>query len=1100
MSRGRLSKLISVVITGVVSLSGLPSMVLADVINAPTYYSVQSDLSYEITTNITSSWINHESIDLVLTNTGSETIHNWYLTFDTPYNIDNIWNGSLYETDGNGTYTITSNGWNQDIHTGESVTVGITFSSDTETELSIDPEWYLLNTQATEVDASQYTLAYTEYSAWETGFTGQLTLTPQVDCQHWELSFTSNREITAASSAVLISEGDNNYAITHDENNMGLFASNAYNFGIQGDNTEDPLELSNVELTAVDLAYHLTDDVDANGVPDYLGFIGSGSIVEPTPTPTPMPTEEPTVIPTNVDSITPTELPTITAAPTTNPIEDFDFETDSDSDGLPDDYEDLIGTDKNNPDSDLDGLLDGVEYYYGYNPLSLDSDGNGINDSDEDIDSDGLSNIDEIIISTEIAIDDSDGDSLSDGEEINHYGTNPILYDTDSDGIGDGDELLIGKNPIDSSDGSTRIIQTMEQRIINDEDPAIDSVDITISLANRIDRVVDVRDYYNIDVYSTYVYGRVGSPLSFYCSEDFDTATVVIHYNEASLGETIENNLGVLWYDEESGFFIIQEQAEVDVDNNTVTVELNHFSTYVLVDLYRWNNPPITPAESIAGSIRTITWRTSGVYYADPVIETNAQGQLVLVGWANQTASPERYENTAWNKYLESHPNEVRAGTVDMRYIRDSWGGLYYIYTWNVYTTDEIYVDNDHDGVPDYWEINGIIPFNRSEEIYTSDIGVDDDNNSDEDDLSDLEEYGDIYIVSKSAIDESVSILLINTDGQEELDVNSSNYCLIREFAEALLNPGQSIAFCDPLSNPKDSDSDDDYLLDDVDATPLLKDYTDTNLGGGEFNPYVYDTGYIHVDNSPLNCNEYGYSVTYGGDQDWFGNITGDFIGDNTGIRLLFSLTGCGIIAVNDILLYLRSGTCTYDYDNYRNSIMETTDLFFNLNYNQYIPIDINELHYHTLVNVRMSFAYAQGTNSVINAFENGGYSSHREQATLDNYDIILSHIEDSLTADVPVVLFESDRLGDGINMYRGDYRNQRFYDGLYTFITDGTFAAHYHYHYVTVTGVIRDNITEDVWLRVQSWGKVYYINYMDFIEYNSESVLHDGFLYFLDR
>ena len=52
MNRGRLSKFISVVITGIIAISGLPSMVLADVINAPTYYSVQSDLNYEITTNI----------------------------------------------------------------------------------------------------------------------------------------------------------------------------------------------------------------------------------------------------------------------------------------------------------------------------------------------------------------------------------------------------------------------------------------------------------------------------------------------------------------------------------------------------------------------------------------------------------------------------------------------------------------------------------------------------------------------------------------------------------------------------------------------------------------------------------------------------------------------------------------------------------------------------------------------------------------------------------------------------------------------------------------------------------------------------------------
>ena len=76
----------------------------------------------------------------------------------------------------------------------------------------------------------------------------------------------------------------------------------------------------------------------------------------------------------------------------------------------------------------------------------------------------------------------------------------------------------------------------------------------------------------------------------------------------------------------------------------------------------------------------------------------------------------------------------------------------------------------------------------------------------------------------------------------------------------------------------------------------------------------------------------------------------------------------------------------------------------------------------------------------------------------------------------------------------------QTFYRELNSFISNEFENGALNFHYVTVTGVIRDNITEDVWLRVQSWGKVYYINYMDFIEYNSESVLHDGFLYFLDR
>lgn len=314
MNQGRFRKVVSVIVTGIIAISGLPCAVLADVINTPTYYSVQSGLEYEITTNVTSSWINHTSVDFVVSNTGDETIHNWYLTFNTPYVIDNIWNGALYETDGNGTYTITNNGWNQDVHPGETITIGATFSSTEEEALTIAPEWYLLNMQATVVDSSLYTLDYTEYSSWESGFTGQLTLQPQVDVQHWSLTFSSNRDITAVSSVVLNTEDDGSYEITHDENNMRLFANNSYNFGIQGVNTEDSLEFTNVELTAVDLAYHLTDDVDGNGIADYLDFIGGGSVLGPNPTPT----ESPTVSPTE-EPITPTDEPTETVTPTEEP-------------------------------------------------------------------------------------------------------------------------------------------------------------------------------------------------------------------------------------------------------------------------------------------------------------------------------------------------------------------------------------------------------------------------------------------------------------------------------------------------------------------------------------------------------------------------------------------------------------------------------------------------------------------------------------------------------------------------------------------------------------------------------------------------------------
>lgn len=56
---------------------------------------------------------------------------------------------------------------------------------------------------------------------------------------------------------------------------------------------------------------------------------------------------------------------------------------DTDDDGLPDDEEERLGTDPNDPDSDDDGLTDGEEVELGTNPLDPDTDGDGVSDGDE---------------------------------------------------------------------------------------------------------------------------------------------------------------------------------------------------------------------------------------------------------------------------------------------------------------------------------------------------------------------------------------------------------------------------------------------------------------------------------------------------------------------------------------------------------------------------------------------------------------------------------------------------------------------------------------------------------------------------------------------
>ncbi len=121
---------------------------------------------------------------------------------------------------------------------------------------------------------------------------------------------------------------------------------------------------------------------------------------------------------------------------------------DSDEDGLPDIYEIMIGTDINNVDSDDDGLIDYQEVYItGTDPTKYDSVTEGVSDANADSDGDGLSNAQEIELGTDPLLSDTDDDGLSDYDELYVYGTDPLNPDTDGDGLEDGDEPYIGLDP-----------------------------------------------------------------------------------------------------------------------------------------------------------------------------------------------------------------------------------------------------------------------------------------------------------------------------------------------------------------------------------------------------------------------------------------------------------------------------------------------------------------------------------------------------------------------------------------------------------------------------------------------------------------------------
>lgn len=146
-------------------------------------------------------------------------------------------------------------------------------------------------------------------------------------------------------------------------------------------------------------------------------------------------------------------------------------DSDSDNDGLTDGQEVNLGTNPNDQDSDDDNLTDADEVnVHGTNPLNNDSDGDSITDyyeiangldpldatdAGEDKDGDGLTNVEEISLNTNVNNADTDSDGLSDFDEVNTYATSPTRSDTDYDGENDGFEVANTTDPLDPNSSTT---------------------------------------------------------------------------------------------------------------------------------------------------------------------------------------------------------------------------------------------------------------------------------------------------------------------------------------------------------------------------------------------------------------------------------------------------------------------------------------------------------------------------------------------------------------------------------------------------------------------------------------------------------------------
>lgn len=796
-------------------------------------------------------------------------------------------------------------------------------------------------------------------------------------------------------------------------------------------------------------------------------------------------------------------------------------------------------------DTDGDGLTDYEEINITLtDPEKADTDEDGIIDSEEDTDGDGINNRDEIDRGTDPLNSDTDRDNLTDYEELYQYHTDPVLEDTDGDGLMDYDDIKLGFSPLlKDTDGNgiidseERVYQTVTEQLKNPQKEGVTAVSVSLSIRGNAEKHVGITDVYEFDKLSADVVGLIGVPVEIGCDTDFQQADITFHYDVDALGDTREEDLSVMWYDEANNWYqILDEESVIDTANHTVTYTTTHFSTYMIADKTLWYEAwrenidyrnsssgdtekkyfDIAFVVDVSGSMVGIGIDMAKTAMGNFIASMQPGDEAALVTFSHGaslrqgfTSDKEALRKAVFQMYA-SGGTDVNEGLRtalaayarhqcdkqkiivlicdgDVNYYQSTIdkciaGGIqiYAVNVWNASTHATLQKMTEQTGGEYYYASTA----DQLETVFATVIGATvlqiDPTDVDGDGLYDIFETAGMRLPNGRII--FTDAANPDTDGDGLTDYQETG--IVYNVDNRYIGNGQSsdVTYFQMRSYPDQKDSDGDGLTDDVDDRPLMVDFSEVARLNSRFSNH-----YFNVADSD--------KTYYGGNQGWWsdkaqnqgssGSLVGQVVLKEDDYYRLWKM-GCGTIAMSDAELYMA-----IQNDGYSLSVPDTLDASVRQYgfcskpaYMNYIE-GLYDKKYRIsgdIVNRNVGLYPWQmegGFSDFLSANGNPNTNVTWARYSGETYDkqkqAVVNEIENMLNKDIPVVFaYHTSQKEDAIRLYTSLENAKEKTEGA----DDRTAKS----HYMTIVGLYRFASNQPLQykyiLEVVSWGHVFYIDY----------------------